>query len=192
MEKILITLVWVFALLAGTAYAAPAPTAAAATPGTATVVATDASYQLGSGDMIRIQVYGESDLSMEARITDTGTLSYPFLGQIQVSGRTLGQLQSLIVEGLKGEYLVDPKVSVMIIDYRQFYVNGEVKKPGGFSFKPGLTVRKAISLAGGLTERASSSKIFVISEKSPDEQKRVDMNTQIHPGDIITIEQSFF
>lgn len=172
-----------FAGLVTAAYAQPAP---------APVVVEDSSYQLGSGDLIRIQVYGESDLSMEARITDTGTLSYPFLGQIQVAGRTLGQLQTFIANGLKGDYLVDPKVSVTIIDYRQFYVNGEVKKPGGFSFKPGLTVRKAISLAGGLTERASSSKIYVISEKNPDQQKKVEMNTQIQPGDIITIEQSFF
>lgn len=183
MNKILITLLWLCVSLTGVA---------ASTVHAQTTAPVDSSYQLGSGDLIRIQVYGETDLSMEARITDTGTLSYPFLGQIQVAGRTLGQLQDLIVKGLKGEYLVDPKVSVTIIDYRQFYVNGEVKRPGGFSFKPGLTVRKAISLAGGLTERASSSKIYVISEKAPDQQKSVDMNTPVHPGDIITIDQSFF
>jgi len=179
MAKILIPLLWLFVMLVNPAYAEPA-------------APDDLSYQLGSGDLIRIQVYGEADLSLEARITDSGTLSYPFLGQIQVAGRTLGQLQNFIVKGLKGEYLVDPKVSVTIIDYRQFYVNGEVKKPGGFAFKPGLTVRKAISLAGGMTERASSSKISVISEKTPDQQKPVDMNTPVHPGDILTIEQSFF
>jgi protein involved in polysaccharide export with SLBB domain len=179
MKKILISLLWLCIMLTGMVRAEPAGP-------------EDPSYQLGSGDLIRIQVYGENDLSMEARITDTGTLSYPFLGQIQVAGRTLGQLQNFIVKGLKGDYLVDPKVSVTILDYRQFYVNGEVKKPGGFSFKPGLTVRKAISLAGGVTERASSSKISIISEKAPDQQKPVDMNTQVHPGDIITIEQSFF
>jgi protein involved in polysaccharide export with SLBB domain len=184
MEKLFIAMLWLFMVMTNTAHAADAPT----TPATP----DDPSYQLGSGDLIQIQVYGEADLSLEARITDSGTLSYPFLGQIQVAGRTLGQLQNFIVKGLKGEYLVDPKVSVTIIDYRQFYVNGEVKKPGGFAFKPGLTVRKAISLAGGMTERGSSSKISVISEKAPDQQKPVDMNTPVHPGDILTIEQSFF
>lgn len=129
---------------------------------------------------------------MEVRVTDSGTLTYPFLGQVKVAGQTVDQLESLIVSGLKGDYLVDPKVSVTIVDYRQFYVNGEVRNPGGFSFKPGLTVRKAISLAGGMTERASSNKISVISEKAPEQQKPADMNTQVHPGDIITIEQSFF
>lgn len=179
MQKLFIAVLWLLFIVGSTAQAQ-------------TSAPEDSSYQLGSGDLIRIQVYGESDLSMEARITDTGTLSYPFLGQIQVAGRTLGQLQDFIVSGLKGDYLVDPKVSVTILDYRQFYINGEVKRPGGFAFKPGLTVRKAISLAGGMTERASSKKIFVISEKAPDQQKPVDMNTRIHPGDIITVEQSFF
>lgn len=183
MEKTLTALLWLLASLVFTAVSA-----AHAQP----TEAEDLSYQLGSGDLIRIQVYGENDLTLEARITDTGTLSYPFLGQIQVAGRTLGQLQNFIVTGLKGNYLLDPKVSVTILDYRQIYINGEVKKPGGFSFKPGLTVRKAISLAGGLTERASSRKIFIISEKTPNQQKVADMNTRVHPGDIITVEQSFF
>ena len=156
------------------------------------VNADDLSYQLGSGDMIRIQVYGEDDLTLEARITDTGTISYPFLGQVKVTGRTLGQLQNQITAGLQGDYLLDPKVSVTILDYRQFYVNGEVKRPGGFAFKPGLTVHKAISLAGGMTERASTNKISIISESDPSRKLPADLNTRVHPGDIITIEQSFF
>lgn len=178
MEKSLRTLLWLVVLFTGLM--------------SVQANAEDASYQLGSGDLIRIQVYGEDDLTLEARITDSGTISYPFLGQIQVAGRTLGQLQTFIVNGLKGDYLLDPKVSVTILGYRQFYVNGEVKKPGGFSYEPGLTIRKAISLAGGLTERASTSKIYVIPESSPNQQKSADMNTRVNPGDIITIEQSFF
>lgn len=149
-------------------------------------------YRLGSGDLIRIQVYGESDLSLDARVTETGTVSYPFLGQINLLGRTLDQIQDQITRGLKGDYLVDPKVSVTILEYRQIYINGEVKSPGGFAFQPGLTVRKAISLAGGLTERASTSKISIISEKSPNAQRGATLNSLVNPGDIITVEQSFF
>lgn len=156
------------------------------------IAAEDLSYQLGSGDMIRIQVYGENDLTLEARITDTGTISYPFLGQVKVTGRTIGQLQDEIAAGLKGDYLLDPKVSVTILDYRQFYINGEVKKPGGFAFKPGLTVHKAISLAGGMTERASTNKISIVSESNPNRKQPADLNTRVRPGDIITIDQSFF
>ncbi len=149
-------------------------------------------YQLGSGDLVRIQVYGESDLSLDARVTETGMIAYPFLGQIQLLGRTLDQVQQAITRGLKGDYLVDPKVSVTILEYRQIFINGEVKSPGGFAYQPGLTVRKAISLAGGFTERASKNKISIIAEKTPNTQRAATLNTPVSPGDIITVEQSFF
>jgi len=175
----LLTLLWALALMTVTARAEA-------------IANEDPSYQLGSGDMIRIQVYGEPDLALETRIADTGTISYPFLGQVQVTGRTLGQLQNDIANGLKGDYLLDPKVIITVVDYRQFYINGEVKKPGGFPFKPGLTVHKAISLAGGLTERASTGKISIISETDPNKKVQATLNTRVRPGDIITIDQSFF
>jgi polysaccharide export outer membrane protein len=82
---------------------------------------------------------------------------------------------------------------VSIIEYRNFYVNGEVENSGGFPFKPGLNVRKAISLAGGFTDRASKRNIFIVHDdddgKTPN---RVTLNSSVKPGDSITIEQSFF
>lgn len=150
-------------------------------------------YVLGPGDTIRIQVYGEPDLDVQTQISDTGILSYPFLGDIRINGATVGQLHSTITNGLQGDYLIDPRVTVSILQYRNFYVNGEVQRPGGFSFQPGLTVRKAISLAGGFTERASKGNIYVISEKDKSQMPvKVGLNATINPGDIITIEQSFF
>ncbi len=151
------------------------------------------SYTLGSGDQIRIQVYGEDDLTIEVRLSDAGTLSFPFLGEFKVLGLTVGGLQQYVSDGLMGDYLIDPKVSVTIVEYRQFFINGEVEKPGGFAFRPGLTVRKAISLAGGFTERASKSNVFIISDSDPTRTPRnVSLNASLTPGDIITVEQSFF
>lgn len=150
-------------------------------------------YTLGSGDLVRIQVYGEDDLKVESRLSDAGTISYPFLGEIKVLGLTVGQLQDLITKGLKGDYLIDPKVSVTILEYRKFFINGEVKKPGGFSYQPGLTVRKAASLAGGFTKRANLNRIYIIAENDPDQrQKKARQQTLVRPGDIIIVEESFF
>jgi polysaccharide export outer membrane protein len=82
---------------------------------------------------------------------------------------------------------------VQINEYRNFFINGQVEKPGGYQYIPGLTVRKAVSLAGGFRERASKEKIFVIREDDPTQTpRRVDQNAAIHPGDIITVEESFF
>ena len=150
-------------------------------------------YKVGSGDTIRIAVFGEDDLSIESQLSDAGSLSYPFLGELKLIGLTVGQVEEMITKGLLGDYLIDPRVSVTITEYRQFYVNGEVGKPGGFPFQPGLTVRKAISLAEGFTERASKKNIFIISEgDSESDTRRVQLNSVVKPGDIITVEQSFF
>jgi polysaccharide export outer membrane protein len=152
------------------------------------------SYKLGSGDMISIRVLGEEDLKREkVRLSDAGTISFPILGEIRVKGMTVGALEDYITQGLKGRYLVNPQVTVSIEEYRNFYVNGMVEKPGGYPYSPGMTVRKAISIAGGFKERASRDKINIIREDdSQQTPRRVDMNTSVGPGDILTVEESFF
>jgi protein involved in polysaccharide export with SLBB domain len=152
------------------------------------------SYKLGSGDMITVRVLGEDDLKREkVRLSDAGTISFPVLGEIRVKGMTVGALEEYITKGLKGRYLLDPQVTVAIEEYRNFFVNGEVEKPGGYPFSPGLTVRKAISIAGGFKERASREKVSLIRDDDPSQTpRRVDLNTPVMPGDILTIEQSFF
>jgi polysaccharide biosynthesis/export protein VpsN len=153
-------------------------------------------YLLGAGDQVSIQVFGEAELSIQTRIAANGRLTYPFLGDIEVVGLTSRQLEQKIVAGLKGDFLVDPKVSVTITDYRPFFVNGQVKNPGSFPYQPGLTVRKALSLAGGMTERASEKRLSVISEndklKGRSKGRSVRLEDMVGPGDIITVDESFF
>lgn len=155
------------------------------------LVATE--YTLGSGDIIRIQVYNEPDLSFEFQLSDSGVISYPFLGELNFVGLSAGKLEDKIIQGLKGDYLIDPRVTVSILQYRDFFINGEVNRPGGVPYQPGLTIRKAVSLAGGFTERASKKNIFVISDDDPRHiSRRVMLDSTVRPGDIITVEQSFF
>lgn len=150
-------------------------------------------YQIGSGDLLSIQVFGEEDLSLEVRLSDAGTISYPFLGELRARGLSIGQLSELIRDQLADGYLVNPSVNVTVLEYREFFINGEVEKPGGYPYQPGLTLQKAVALAGGFTERASKSKIFVVPDgKEGDEPVRIKLSTAIRPGDIITIEESFF
>lgn len=150
-------------------------------------------YTVGSGDTIRILVFGEDDLTIESQLTDAGTLSYPFLGELELAGLTVGDIKKKITQGLTGTYLIDPRVTVTVVEYREFYVNGEVGRPGGFPFQPGLTVSKAISLAEGFTERASKRNIFIVSDDDPEQvSRRAKLNDSVRPGDIITVEQSFF
>jgi polysaccharide export outer membrane protein len=158
--------------------------------------ATAQSYRLNAGDQVSIQVFGEPELSVQVRIADNGRLTYPFLGDIPVGGVTSADLEKTISDGLRGDFLIDPKVSVTITEYRPFFVNGQVKSPGSFPYQPQLTVRKAISLAGGLTERGSERRISLIAEgdkgKSGHKGKSVHLDDAVGPGDILTVDESFF
>ena len=160
----------------------------------ASVPAELSSYKLGVGDVITVQVVGEDELKREkVRLSDAGTLSFPYLGEIRVRGLTVGELEDFITKGLKVRYLLNPQVNVTINEYRHFFVNGLVDKPGGYPFTPGLTVRKAISIAGGFKERASKEKINVIREEDTKGlSQRVSLDAPVRPGDIITVEESFF
>ncbi len=152
------------------------------------------SYLLGAGDVISIRVFGEDDLTKEkVKLTDAGTIFYPVLGEIKVLGMTVGNLQRIVADGLRGRFLVNPRVSVNVDEYRPFYINGMVEKTGAYPYQPGLTVRKAASLAGGFKERASTSKIYVIREGDRAQRPlKAELSTNVGPGDIVTVEESFF
>ena len=156
----------------------------------ATATLAQSNYQLGSGDRISITVFGESELSMEVRV-GSSPMSYPFLGEVELRGRSVKQIEEQIREGLRGDYLIEPRVSISVIQYRPFFISGEVARPGGYPFQPGLTLRQAISLGGGLTERASRSKMFVTRGGQGVEEK-IEMGDFIFPDDVVNIKQSFF
>lgn len=148
------------------------------------------SYQLATGDRIRIDVFGEDDLRRDVTLTNHGKISYPFLGELHLEGLTLKDLEELITNGLKGKYLINPEVNVSVLVYRPFFINGEIKKPGSYPFQPGLSLRKAIALAGGLTEYAFADKITVIQEK--DKSKNpilINFDSPISPGDIVNVAE---
>ena len=152
------------------------------------------TYRLGSGDVVSIRVLGEEDLKREKiRLSDAGTISFPIIGEIRVLGKRVVELEELIAAGLRGNYLLNPVVSVTIEEYRPFFVNGQVEKSGAYPYQPALTIRKAISIAGGFKERASKEKIFVIHEDDKKQTPvKVDQSALVRPGDIITVEESFF
>jgi len=150
-------------------------------------------YRLGAGDKISILVRGEKELTMTVVLNSTGIFSYPYLGKINVLGKTVMQVEDIIRNGLSGDYLLDPYVEVSIAEHRPFFINGEVNKPGEIPYQPGLTLRRAITLASGLSERADTDKIFVIRQSdSSRTARKIQMDDPVYPGDSITVETSYF
>lgn len=150
-------------------------------------------YRVSAEDILNIQVFDEPELSVEeTRVSSNGTVSLPLVGDVVVAGLTTSQIATKVEALLADGYLKKPKVSVSIHEYRQVFVNGQVKNPGGYSYQKGLTVQKAVVLAGGFTERASPSKITVVREDRPGVAFPVALDYTVKPGDIITVGESFF
>jgi len=150
-------------------------------------------YRLGPGDEIKILVVGSPDLSLDFILSDAGTISFPFLGEISVKQMTASKLEAYLQGRLSQGYLVNPQVNVRIVKYRPFFVTGEVVRPGGYPYQPALTVYMAVTLAGGFTERAARRDLLVIHEDDPDHEPRaIDLSDRVRPGDIVVVEESFF
>ena len=150
------------------------------------------NYILGAGDKIEIKVFGQPDLNVTSLLGNSGEINYPFLGKVKLVGLSVSQVEQTISKGLQPDYLVNPNVYAQVVDYRPFYIHGEVKKPGGYPYQPAMTVNQAIALAGGLTERASVDKIFIFKEQTKQQQQKGSLNSQIAAGDTIKIEQRLF
>lgn len=174
------------AALAGCQSEAPRPAAAAPS-------ADLSAYRLGIGDRVRISVFGEPDLSLDGDVDATGHLSYPLLGRVPALRKTSDELARDIAAGLANGYLRNPDVRVAVIQYRPIYLTGQVNRPGAYPYSVGLTVEKAVALAGGLTRIASERGIYLLHEDAPaSERRRVRMDDPVLPGDTLVVEESLF
>lgn len=151
------------------------------------------SYEFAPGDQIKIDTLEHKDLSIETAVADDGTIEMPLMGRIKVTGLTTSRLRDVITQALDRDFIVNPKVNVEILEYRPFYVSGEVKSPGSFEYQAGMDVRKAVALAGGYTRRASHDAIDItrpVLGKKRTFPGRKD--TRVLPGDVIEIQRRWF
>ena len=181
--------------------ATPSPRVATLSPRVATPgprVATppasvDLPYRLGGGDRLRIIVFGQDTLSDAYLVDGTGDVSMPLIGRVHAQGLTTAELERTIADRLHQGYLRDPSVSVEVEAYRPFFILGGVANAGQYPFITGMTVQKAIAVAGGFSSRAV--------EDSVDITRIVDgrsatfpapLTYPVHPGDVLTVEGRFF
>lgn len=124
-------------------------------------------YTLGPGDVLRITVYGHSDLPQEVVLASDGSFTYPFIGQVGAAGLTVSQLANAIAQRLEAGYLVAPQVTVAVTQYssQPVYVLGAVKSPGVQTLKRHTTLLELIATAGGPTPEAGSEVIVVQAQK---------------------------
>lgn len=149
-----------------------------------------ADYVIGGRDLLKITVYGHPDLTSTVRVTEDGKITFPLLGDVRAAGETVQSLERRLTSGLADGYLVNPHVSVFVEEFRVVvYVGGEVKSPGSYPYLEGMTLVKAVTLAGGYTDKAVEGKIRV-TRKSAAGETTLYMSPRetVRPGDLISVQ----
>ena len=150
-------------------------------------------YQLGPGDKLVISVFNQEDLTGEYAINGAGRFFMPFIGNVDAKGLTITELTDLIVNKLKPDYLLNPRVSIEVLNFRPFYIIGEVKEPNSYPYVEGMTYLNAVAIAGGYTYRAKKGYAMVRRNEDQDgKEQKVDMTSSVMAGDIIRIVERMF
>lgn len=167
----------------------------------------DKARPLIPGDLIQVGVFQEDDFKLPSRIAPDGTINIPLLERISVGGKTIEQAESFIRDLLDIDYILNPKVTVTVIEYVKwsFTVNGvkggEVQTPGNYQVSGDVQINlvQALAFAGGVTPKGNGSKVRVFrkvgenlqfTEHDIDDPKAKQF--QILPNDIISVPQRLF
>jgi protein involved in polysaccharide export with SLBB domain len=176
---------------------AAAPMPAPAVPqssGAAPVLPEDAEadYALGTGDKLRVIVFGEPDLSGEFDVSGSGNVALPLIGQVRARDLTLSQFEDAVEAKFSQGYLNSPRVSVEVLNYRPFYIYGEVENSGQYPYTSGMTVLNAVAVAGGYTYRANTERALITRGEGTEQEYPASQAIKVLPGDIVRIPERFF
>lgn len=150
-------------------------------------------YQLNSGDRLRIIVFGQDSLSGNYALDGSGRISIPLIPSVEAKGLTTQQLEARLIEVLSVRLLRDPSVSVEVLEFRPFFILGEVTSPGQYPYVNGMSVMTAVAIAGGFTYRASTGRAEIVRvENGAKVKRKLPIEGTVLPGDTIFISERFF
>jgi polysaccharide export outer membrane protein len=150
----------------------------------------DQPYRLDSGDKLRITVFEQASLTNTYSVDQSGHVTMPLIGPVPARGATTQELAGRIAGSLRQGFLRNPDVSVEVDTYRPFFIMGEVRNPGQYTYVNGLTAQTAIAIAGGYTARASEGTVEITRTINGEViTGRVPATDPVRPGDVIRVAQ---
>ena len=153
----------------------------------------DSSYRLGAGDILQINVFNQPELSGEYTLDGDGRFTMHLIDKVEAANLTATELEALLISKLKPDYLVNPRISVRVQNFRPYYIMGEVNRPNSYAFVDGMTFLTAVAKAGGFTYRSKKNHVFVIHADDPERKEvKMDINSEVRPGDIIRVAERLF
>ncbi|QOF72177.1 polysaccharide export protein [Aminobacter sp. SR38] len=153
----------------------------------------DQPYRLGAGDRIRVTVFEQESLTNTYSVDQSGYISFPLVGGVPARGYTAQEVEKALAAKLRQGYLRDPDVSVEVDRYRPIFVMGEVGAAGQYSYVPGLTVQKAVAMAGGYSARANQGNVDITRDINGKVMTgRVLTTDPLLPGDTVYVRERLF
>lgn len=150
-------------------------------------------YRLGTGDRLAVSVFGHPDLTGEFEVDAAGQIAFPLIGQVQAGGHTVEEVRAIIADDLNRDFIVEPSIAVEVLNYRPFFILGQVNAPGSYPYLNGLNIREAVAISGGFTRRADQAEVVVVRESEEGDMKyRATPNAAVLPGDTIEVRRRLF
>ncbi len=147
-----------------------------------------AEYRLGPGDVVRITVYNNPDLTTEAQITQQGRITFPLIGDIQIGGIEKGQAEQIIARRLgEGGFVLKPLVNVLVLGFKsqQISVLGQVNRPGKYPIEQASTLADLLAIAGGVAQTGGDTIIHITKGTDGKTAKRdIDINQALRNGEM--------
>ncbi len=158
--------------------------------------ASDSTYKVGPGDVLRISTYMEPDLNNSFTVLPNGRLAFPLTGEVDVAGMTTEEIRVMLEQRLSaGGMVKNAKLAVNIAEFRPIYILGEVAKPGRYPFEANMTLQRAVAVAGGYTVRANSRQL-ILRRDGDSVNRRVPLEVKqqfsLRPGDTLTVPKRYF
>jgi polysaccharide biosynthesis/export protein len=155
--------------------------------------AAETSYNLDTGDRVRISVFGQDGVSNSYFVDAAGYVNIALIGPVAARGLTAPALAQAVAGRLRDGFVRDPHVSVEVEAYRPFYILGEVNAPGQYPYQPGMTLETAIAIAGGYSPRADKrTAMLTRTFNGVPAKSKVPLQTQLRPGDTVNVAERWF
>jgi polysaccharide export outer membrane protein len=152
----------------------------------AAAAAVPNEYRLGSGDVIRVTVFQNPDLTLEGRISEAGVVSYPLLGSIRLGGQSVTAAEKFIADGLRnGNFVKQPQVSLVVLQVRgnQASVLGQVNRPGRYPIEVAdMRLSELLATAGGIAPTGTDVVVVTGLRNNQPYRYEVDVPTLFAPG----------
>jgi len=185
--------------------AQPAKRQNAAAQQSTPTIATDAEYVLGPGDSIRIAVFQNPDLTLEARVSETGAITYPLIGAVKLGGLTISAAEKQLAKQLKdGGFIVNPQISILLLQVRGSQVDalGQLAKPGRYPVETAqMKLADLIAMAGGIAATGSDTVIWSGTRDGQLQRREIDVrqmfaterpefNPVLQGGDVVFVDKA--